>query len=63
MKDEDKPGTCLEFEAWDRYAAAALHGYMEWQKERPVSAQDAAEDAAKLADALLLERRKRYSPI
>lgn len=46
-----------EMAAWDHYAASALVGLV--GVNDPVFAETTAADAAKLADALLEERRKR----
>lgn len=51
-----------ELEAWDRYAAAAVEvvashsPHVQWSDGKPSTI---AEEAAEIADALLLERRKR----
>lgn len=61
MNDKDKPQTDCEFEAWDRFFVAALDMYI------PAHLAGVDGDAAVrckyaglVADAALLERRKRY---
>ena len=62
MEDKDKPQTWEEFTAWDRFATAALQGWLA-RNDGHVWADKTAEDAAKLADAMLLEQRRRYSDV
>lgn len=53
---DNAPFTESELQLWDRFAAAALSGAM---TDKPASYIVAAANAARAADELLLERRKR----